>query len=1633
MRKIKTTLLGITAAICLCVCAVVIFHAVRPKPAANVKLDDGIVFYCDLDSGSGYRITVPTNDAYGGINCLVLKDTSGGIERHRKFYCGVNPPSVTFDVPRSGDVFSQDYYVCLTSDYVYQNEFDGWLDDALEGVTPGEDGQIKVKVNNSDLTFNKLTVKYIHDPIMVTNVKIGGTNIATAPIITDTVDVEFEVTSYNPIDSSEFENTNSDGSCKGIFSYDGKITKSGVSVSREGDGPYKYTVTGKFEPNNECYNLSSEIFLKIDDKVGVHVDKKLSDMAGQDNPGVGTGKIKVDKCNVSGSFSGSSESDLSWTNASEVKLKLTLTENSNNNIGYLSKLQQDDLSISNMEAFNGSKPGLKLVKTDDEVYAEILVTCAEDEYIENPIDVKLSINRDGIQLDKTYTTNNPVLIDRIPPKIEPEENSFTHWSKEQVNLVYKVTEDNSKLARTGSANDSKTDVQTDSSPNAKGEGYYSYTVQVPDSGVLEKTSVTLMAIDNAGNTTTVELKDIDVLIDKAAPVVTVEDARTYNPGSTDPLKPGDEKFDLKSEWIREPVKIKLNINDMGVGVSDSTINEKLCILEDNTVGLSVGKHYDKDKDGHITGVYLILNPARKIAGGLDPTYSGDITIYLEDDLGNHSENNKIHVNIDNRAPEIKEVTFTKVGDESAEYVGENDKVRVTVRTNDGGGSGANTAKIKFEGKKETVTLTPKADGDDVLFVGDISVNWLEDNKPLIMTSLIVTDNAGNKYTSRTDTRENTGLTYYAPMDIDSIGFNYNNNKMLVKEGDTIRFSFKPEHIMKDTDNKGTLAIGDKNIELEWTYDEEKNEFSTEYKVEGLQAQDNKEFDLNIVLHDQAGNELKIDQSVFNNKIKYFAPIEARDLSLKVNGGDKRYVRNGDTLNISFRVDHPVKVSNSKISGKDVELKTSDGYVYSGELKLEDGMISDNTDITYGFELSDEAGNAVYRADQSKTGPVTYYAPINVHDIKMTTNNDGTSNTGAKNGDTVTVTFVTDHPAEVKEASIGGQDIGFNSDDRMNWSGTVDAKEGMTSDMGYIPLRIVVGDEAGNDDVRKTENDLSSQKVTYVAPINISGVSMESNNAKDPNRSAKSGDTVKVTFTANHNVNVTNAKIGGKDANITVSEAGGETRKYELTCSFTDEELADQAQIHFSFDASDMAGNAPAVISDGSLGTNVLTYYAPIKSEVTIASNGRNTSYVKNGGKIIITGEANHPVQPEKAKIMGRTAEGTSYMKTDYSVAYDIPEDEVRLAQTEATFEYTLTDAAGNELKISKVTDKSKVLYDRTLPIIEADYDKVNFTNDTVEYLFTFSDENLSGADLSIKINGEEQITDEERSSFKGTYFVKEIAVDADDNYKIVASAFDLAGNEGQPCVINMTVDKTAPKLKTVSISSNKPEIFSGSFSIKDHLEIDEANLKEIICTVTNATGTTDWDINEPITTEGKNTIYIVATDMANNTSPAITYDIYIDTTPPKPVVSERKRDLFIYPDKEAVFSEQAEFDISLEPLHIEGISQPDHFTKLCITDREGKVIVDLLEGGFESKEERGVYTVTISDKGEYYLVLEAEDDVGNKTGEVKYIFRIDDKNVIQKMTDNKLAVAGIATCGAVIAIASGYVLVFRRVRRKRLG
>jgi hypothetical protein len=640
----------------------------------------------------------------------------------------------------------------------------------------------------------------------------------------------------------------------------------------------------------------------------------------------------------------------------------------------------------------------------------------------------------------------------------------------------------------------------------------------------------------------------------------------------------------------------------------------------------------------------------------------------------------------------------------------------------------------------------------------------------------------------------------------------------------------------------------------------------------------------------------------------------------------------------------------------------------------------------------------------------------------------------KNGEVITVSFQTTHPVILESALLANQDIKFSSNnkDGMNWSAEYIVENGDTLDNDFIALYFTVDDLAGNNTVTVTEDATITKKIRYYAPLEITDVVITTNNSNDPAKYAKDGDTITVQFTTNHDVSLSNATIAGKEP---VQKKQKKSRSniakdWTLTYTLKNGDVKDLETIPFTFTVDDIAGNKKKTKkhTDKDV-TNSIGYFAPIEAVSSISTDNVDSTFAKNGDRVIVKIKANHNVSFVSSLIFSRTTQNTGDNSMELTASYSIPDNETRIPEGSSTFEYTITDLAGNQLAVKETNDKelSKVTYDRTNPEVVIAPNFSGFTNESVLINVIYKDTNFARQGVSLLINDVEQISGRDRSLMSGENYTKSLELEQDNAYKIVASVKDKASNQSTPDPVSyITIDKTNPRVTSVKIDFEVPKTFQAGFNISEFFHIEEDYIKEIICNVSDMEGVHEWDINMPITTDGKKTIYLLATDLADNYSAAVTYDLYIDGTAPKPVIKESLSNRELTSGaRDNTFISAMSLDISLEQLHI-GDEEPDYFTELVLLDKDRNVVADLLEDGQISEE--GSYRYHFDEFGPYILSLSAKDGVGNETGTMEYEFILKDKSLFQKYYENKFAFYG--SIAALTTITTGSVITIKIKRRK---
>lgn len=648
---------------------------------------------------------------------------------------------------------------------------------------------------------------------------------------------------------------------------------------------------------------------------------------------------------------------------------------------------------------------------------------------------------------------------------------------------------------------------------------------------------------------------------------------------------------------------------------------------------------------------------------------------------------------------------------------------------------------------------------------------------------------------------------------------------------------------------------------------------------------------------------------------------------------------------------------------------------------------------------DLAGNAISATSVVSlvANPVRYYGPLKIT-TQITSGNSNTEDGfwAVKNGETYTVTIQSNHRLRLNRSAF----VVLGSPDSTQYFNTVStataryiyeaeftmntAPLNNIADFTTLLIGYTVYDLAGQDFTFDPATDLASGEKwgRYYAPIEITDIVIESSNSRDATLYAKNEDTITVTFTSNHTVDVTGF-IAGKAASITSANVVNSNRvNWTLTYVLQDGDLADLETVPFTFTATDAAENTPVTRTHQSVGvTNEIKYYAPIEATARIKSNNAHSAYAKNGDTVTVTYDAQHETAAVRYRIGSYDfTKPEDFLDSPIELSLTIPSGESSMSEGPVLFWIELLDPAGNTLKLDETSDESQVIYDRTAPEIRFAPAFNGATNQDVYLSIIYSDLYLNLSTVTCLVNDTEQVP--EKAKVNGAEpeitYMHQVTITKEGEYYCTGTISDMAGNKSQFAVsCSFIVDKTNP---SVSIKLD-PNTFTGGFQLNSIFAVEDPLLSEVVCTVTESSGVHEWAIDQPMTVEGRKTVLLVAKDLAGNSSVPITCDIYIDTTAPQPTVRETTRGAVLDSDVENhITVRNGVLGVSLAAIHM-GDEKPDVFTRLELLDEDGNIVANLLVDGVSTD---GLYYTELPKRGNYTLVMEAEDGVGNKTDAIRY-------------------------------------------------
>ena len=682
--------------------------------------------------------------------------------------------------------------------------------------------------------------------------------------------------------------------------------------------------------------------------------------------------------------------------------------------------------------------------------------------------------------------------------------------------------------------------------------------------------------------------------------------------------------------------------------------------------------------------------------------------------------------------------------------------------------------------------------------------------------------------------------------------------------------------------------------------------------------------------------------------------------------------------------------------------------------------------------------------------VKYYAPIKLTSyrpaslsIKITKKNGGTDDTCACHGDEIKVTLNSsdidkNNPHKV---SVIDCTLSYSIDGGKNWinvSGSSDLiHQSNFEDTQAIQakaeyrLQDISGNIATGDTPQNIKTVInSSTGITYYAPISEDNVIISCSSSNHaPNRYANNTDTL--TFKAEVDTKKGMNDKHGLNFSVTVDKMNGLTADEKNSSAKIPDISADIPNITYNMTVSDDAGQSFAVTKESGI-----DYLSPIMiKDISFKSNERFSDFARNGSTLTFTAQVNHKVVASGVSVGSFSATTVNAATTDLRFEFNGIGGSAADNESMIRPSFTLTDAAGNTFDYSET--KPEIQYDSTIPKVSIAPKLNGFLNRNFSCTVSFEDNYLYADGMKFDcVSGDRVIASISTEDFaeNSTKFEQTLNLSDEGTYRISASVTDKAGNSASDRGMTITIDKTAPNITSVKITDDTILIFKKGFVISDYVDIEEAFINELICKLSDSSGIFDWDIDEPIETEGKKTVSIVVTDMAGNMG-SFDFEVYIDATAPAPVINDTVTSRELVADKENKFTKELNLSVLLETPQIPNMLQ-DEFTTLKLLDADGNVLYDFIsKDGLKTK-----YTYSITEYGKYVLMVEAKDhaiakdgDDGNVYGPAKYYITFTDGNIIEVIGDNPILMYSLISLLALALIGGGIFAFFLLAKEKRQG
>ncbi len=591
---------------------------------------------------------------------------------------------------------------------------------------------------------------------------------------------------------------------------------------------------------------------------------------------------------------------------------------------------------------------------------------------------------------------------------------------------------------------------------------------------------------------------------------------------------------------------------------------------------------------------------------------------------------------------------------------------------------------------------------------------------------------------------------------------------------------------------------------------------------------------------------------------------------------------GDVISVQLTSNEIINAPTISIAGNTVSA-TGSGTSWAGTLTVTSVTTEGQVDISINYsDLVGNTGSPIFSTTNSSFVDVDVTTPT-ISQLTIVSNNSDPSK--AKAGDLITVNLTASETIISPTISIAGNVITATGSGAV-WSATYTVTSLTTSglvNLSVSNLRDVTGNIISN--LSSTTNS-STVEVDLIAPT----ISISSSPAN-----LRSGQTSIITFALSEATNdfiqsdVTVS--GGSLGNWNVVNGSTYTAEFTPTANSSANGVIDVAVTKFT----DLSGNTNSAASNTV--TISIDNTMPTLSSVTISSNnGSITSKAKLGDIITLSLTASESIAAPTVTIAGQSATVTG-TAGNYTATYTVTSS---APNGTASITIDFSDLAGNPgTQVLAITSGSNVIIDNELPVISTITTSfganLNITETANSQTITVTTTGVEdGQILSISIGSITPLFDATVTNNVAIFTISPSSLSSlTADFDVTANVYDQVGNTATPTTSSYTVDRIAPTLSLITISSNNSntskakvgDIISLSLTASETIQTPSVTIAGQSATVVGSGGTYTATYTVTSTTnEGSATISVTFSDLAGNNGTATattnSSSVVVDRTTP---------------------------------------------------------------------------------------------------------------------------------------------------------